>query len=134
MEFSIVTISAFVATLNEITKYIGKNVFGKDIKKFIPIFSILYGVLIGIAGYYTHVSDFGDSIMEAVFLGLSSGAAATGFHQVGKQLSKTDELPDVEIEDVEEVDTELPEVEDVIDDGVVEEESEEDEVDTTGGA
>lgn len=98
MEFSIVTISAFVATLNEITKFIFKNVFDKDVKKFIPLFSIIYGIILGVCGYYSHLSDFGDTIFEAVFIGISSGAAATGFHQVGKQLSKTDECTEEVVE------------------------------------
>ena len=77
----------------------------------------MYGVILGIAGYYSRVSDFGDTLFEAVFIGISSGAAATGFHQVGKQLAKTnDDKLDVEEIDVEDV---------VLDEETVEDEQEE---------
>ena len=51
MEFSTVTIAAFVGILNELTKSIAKDVFKKDINRFIPIFSLIYGVALSIIGY-----------------------------------------------------------------------------------
>lgn len=129
LEFTVVTISVFVSTLNEITKTISKGVFHKEINKFIPIFSILYGICLAIIAFYTGLSNFGNNVIEAIFIGLSSGAAAVGYHQVGKQLFKdsvilptiedtteqgqTDddkeevvELPDTEVSDVENTDVE----------------------------
>lgn len=91
LEFSIVSLSAFVGALNELTKAVSKSVFKKEINRFIPIFSIIYGILLSIIGYRSQVSYFGTNIIEAIFIGLSSGAAATGYHQVGKQLMKTEE-------------------------------------------
>ena len=128
LEFSIVTISVFVSTLNEITKALAKGVFRKDINKFIPLFSIAYGIGLAIAAFYTGIENFGNNIIQAVFIGLSSGAAAVGYHQVGKQLLKPQEQPqqqeeedpvaeavedveDVVVDDVEDVDN--VEVEDV---------------------
>ena len=108
LEFSIVTISVFVSTLNEITKALVKGIFKKEINKFIPLFSIAYGIGLAIIAFYTGIENFGNNLVEAMFIGLSSGAAATGYHQVGKQLFKTENQPTA-TETVEEE----PEVEDV---------------------
>lgn len=88
--FSILTISPFVGILNEATKSIAKC-FKKDINRYIPIFSLVYGVILGIAGYYIPDLDFGHNLVEAIFAGLVGGGAATGVHQTFHQLSsKTD--------------------------------------------
>lgn len=91
LEFSIITISSFVTLLDSITRYIGKFCFKKDISRVIPIFSIIYGVALGVCGFYTPNVEMGTNLIEAVFIGLSAGAAATGINQVGKQLNKKDE-------------------------------------------
>lgn len=119
LEFSIVTISVFVSTLNEITKTLVKGVFKVEINRFIPLFSIVYGIGLAILAFYTGIENFGNNLVEAMFIGLSSGAAATGYHQIGKQLFKpvasttnaepvedVDPIDDVETEDVEDVDVE----------------------------
>ena len=92
LEFSIVTITAFVAALNEVTKLIFRCV-NKNVDRFIPIFSLVFGVALGVWGYYIPDVDMGKKIIEAILIGLSAGAAATGCHQVYKQLSKK-EKPD----------------------------------------
>lgn len=127
MEISVVSISAVVATLNQVTKLIAKDVFGKKVNRFIPIFSIVYGILLGVIGYYTKISDFGNTVIEAIFIGVSAGAAATGYHQVGKQLAKGDDEEDENYDDDEEDETEDDElaVEDVtLEDVTLEGESE----------
>ena len=91
LEFSIITISAFVGVLNEIVKYISKNVFKKDISRYIPLFSLGFGIILGIAGFYTPNVAMGNNIIEAIFIGLSAGSAATGIHQIPKQLMKEKE-------------------------------------------
>lgn len=96
LEFSIVTISSFVGVLNEIVKYISKTVFKKDISKYIPLFSIGFGIILGIAGFYIPNVAMGNNVVEAIFIGLAAGSAATGFHQVGKQLAKDDTSEAVE--------------------------------------
>ena len=106
MEFSIVTISAFVAALNEVTKVIAKT-FGYKINRLIPIFSLIYGVGLGIAGYFTPNVQMGNNLVEAIFIGLSAGAASTGCHQIYKQLAKKEYDgvdPAEDEETVEEVD------------------------------
>jgi hypothetical protein len=90
LQFSILTIGTFVTLLDSITIFIGKACFKKDIKKIIPIFSLIFGLILGIAGYYTPNVEMGANLIEAVFIGLSAGAAATGINQVGKQLGKSD--------------------------------------------
>jgi len=80
-----------VTLLNECTKTIAKLTVKKDVSKYIPACSIVFGIILGIAGYYTTGVDMGNNIVEAIFIGISAGAAATGIHQVGKQLNKTDE-------------------------------------------
>lgn len=88
LEFSIVTITAFVAALNECVKYVGKTAFKKDMNPYIPIFSLSFGIVLGICGYFTSGVEMGHNLIEAVFIGLTAGATSTGIHQVGKQLYK----------------------------------------------
>lgn len=88
LEFSIITISTFVTILVSTTRYIATACFKKDISKVLPLFAIAYGIVLGIAGYYTPDIEMGKNLVEAIFIGISTGAAATGFNQVGKQLYK----------------------------------------------
>lgn len=117
LQFSILTIGTFVTMLDSITIFIGKACFKKDIKKVIPIFSLIFGLALGIAGYYTPNVDMGANLIEAIFIGLSAGAAATGVNQVGKQLGKNDDMSSIilylkkildSIEVPENVDNEIP--------------------------
>ena len=115
--FSILTISPFVGILNEATKSIAKC-FKKDINRYIPIFSLVYGVILGIVGYYIPGLDFGDNLVEAIFAGLVGGGAATGVHQTFHQISsKTDdansESSDINNDD-ESSSTVVPEEDEVI--------------------
>lgn len=86
LEFSIVTITTFVALLNQAVKTIAEKSFNKNINKYIPICSLVFGLILGIAGYFMPNVEMGNNIIEAIFIGISAGAAATGCHQVGKQL------------------------------------------------
>ena len=92
LQFSILTIGTFVTMLDSISIYIGKACFKKDIKKIVPILSLVFGLALGIAGYYTPNVDMGGNLIEAVFIGLSAGAAA---NQVGKQLGKNDDMSSI---------------------------------------
>ena len=91
LQFSILTIGTFVTMLDSMTIFIGKQCFKKDIRRVIPIFSLIFGLALGIAGYFTPNVDMGGNLVEAVFIGLSAGAAATGINQVGKQLGKEED-------------------------------------------
>ena len=86
LEFSIATITVFVGFLNELVKYISKKCFNVEINKYIPLFSIGFGMILGICGYFIPNVTMGNNIIEAIFIGISAGCAATGIHQVGKQL------------------------------------------------
>lgn len=133
LQFSILTIGTFVTMLDSITMLVSKQCFKKDINKVIPIFSLVYGLILGIAGFYTPNVDMGANIIEAIFIGLSAGAAATGVNQVGKQLSKNDDMSVIisylkkfvdsidvsedikEIPDIDLSDTDVPESDDQCD-------------------
>lgn len=98
MKLSIVTISTFVATLNEATKYVASTFFCKDISKFIPIFSVIYGILLGLLGFFfVPDSNLGSDFIEAIIIGISAGSASTGIHQIGKQITKSKEDQSEEI-------------------------------------
>lgn len=91
LEFSIVSISAFVSVLNELTKTIANNCFKKSVNRYIPIFSLVYGVALAICGYFIPDVFFGNNIVEAIFIGLSAGGASVGVHQTFHQLAKPSE-------------------------------------------
>lgn len=88
LEFTIATISVFVAALNELVKTISMKCFNYDIKKFIPLFSVGFGLILGILGYFAPNVTMGNNIIEAIFIGIAAGGNAVGFHQIYKQLSK----------------------------------------------
>ena len=87
LEFSIITLSSFVTILVSTTKYIA-SLFKKDISYYLPIFAIIYGIILSVCGYYFTDVEMGNNIIEAVFIGISTGAGAVGINQVGKQLNK----------------------------------------------
>ena len=95
LEFSIITITSFVTILDTCTILIAKSFTKGDFKRFIPIFSLVYGVILGIIGFYMPSVEMGTNIVEAIFVGLSAGAAATGVNQVGKQLGKDDSISSI---------------------------------------
>lgn len=88
-ELTIVTIGAFVAALNQATKYIATNFIKRDISKFIPICSVIYGLVLGVIGFYLPNANMGNNLVEAVLIGISAGSASTGCHQIVKQLTKS---------------------------------------------
>ena len=88
-ELTIVTIGAFVAALNQATKYIATNFIKRNISKFIPICSVIYGLVLGIIGFYLPNANMGNTLVEAILIGISAGSASTGCHQIVKQLTKS---------------------------------------------
>lgn len=56
--------------------------------KYIPIVVGVVGGALGVAGLYTMEAFPVDNVIDAVAVGIASGLAATGLHQVGKQLTK----------------------------------------------
>lgn len=106
LQFSIITITTFVTMLVSTTRFIATACFRKDISRILPIFSITYGVILALAGYYATNVDMGNNVIEAFFIGLSAGAAATGFNQVGKQLYRG---LDIDFDDDDEPEIQAPE-------------------------
>lgn len=91
MEFSIVTISTFVVILDDAAKRIA-NCFDVKIDRYVPILSLLFGIALGVCGYFIPTVNMGNNIVEAIFIGLSAGGCSTGCHQIYKQLSKNDDV------------------------------------------
>lgn len=58
--------------------------------RFIPIIVGVVGGALGVVGLYTMGGFPVDNVIDAVAVGIASGLAATGVHQIGKQLSKDD--------------------------------------------
>ena len=56
--------------------------------KFIPVIVGCCGAILGVVGLYTMPSYPADNVIDALAVGIASGLAATGFHQIGKQLSE----------------------------------------------
>jgi hypothetical protein len=101
--YSVPIIAAFVYVLNEATKTIAKAC-GKDVKRYIPIFSIVYGLILGVCGYFIPSMNTGSDIITAIIVGIASGLASTGGHQVGHQLVKPDtESEQVDYDQVEDI-------------------------------
>ena len=90
LNFSIATIATFVGILDQITKTILNTYGKKDWDKFIPICSLVFGLILGISGYFIPNVEMGNNIIEAIFIGLSAGAASTGIHQIYHQQVKDD--------------------------------------------
>ena len=88
LQFSIITISSFVTILDESVKTISSQCFKKDVTRFLPLLSVIFGIGLGIVGFYTPSVDMGNNLVEAIFIGLSAGSAATGVNQISKQLNK----------------------------------------------
>lgn len=104
MEFSVVTITAFVGLMNQGLKYLIKTFTTKDLSKFIPICSVIFGIILGIVAYYIPNIDMGNNILEAIFMGAASGGSATAVHQSYKQLSKPSTTDDEISTDVQSCD------------------------------
>lgn len=88
MQLSILTIGAFVAVLNQGTKYIATNFVKKDISKWIPVLSVVYGIILGVIGYFLPDGNMGSNMVEAITIGIAAGSGSTGIHQVYKQMVK----------------------------------------------
>lgn len=84
MDFGITSVAAITAVVYVIG-LIFKN--SPIDSKWIPAICGVAGLLLGIAALYLHVPDFpaADPITASA-VGAVSGLAATGIHQIGKQL------------------------------------------------
>lgn len=100
-----------------------KAIGNETLKKFIPTLCAVSGSILSILAFYT-IPNFipANNWLEALYIGIGSGLAATGLHQVYKQFSEakepgvlipinddkvdTDENEGVDVEEFEETLTE----------------------------
>lgn len=62
--------------------------------KWIPVIMGACGAGLGIAAFFINIPDFASNILEAIARGIVSGLAATGIHQIWKQLNNNEEVQD----------------------------------------
>ena len=64
----------------------------------IPVFTLATGAGLGLMCYYGGVEDYAVNVVEGIARGIVSGAAATGIHQIWRQLggSKDEEIKEEE--------------------------------------
>lgn len=86
MDFGIATVVAITALVYIICLCVKASVLDN---KWIPVIAGVSGVILGIVALYIGVPDFpATDPMTAAAVGGVSGLAATGLHQVKKQLSE----------------------------------------------
>lgn len=54
--------------------------------KWIPVFTLATGAGLGLMCFYGGVEDYAVNVVEGIARGIVSGAAATGIHQIWRQL------------------------------------------------
>ena len=88
MEFTSIPVIVLLCYLiGEIYKVLFKS--KEDLYKLIPIFVTLLGGLLGLVMHLVEPSFFNvNSIISALEIGLISGSASTGMHQMVKQIWK----------------------------------------------
>lgn len=88
MEFTSIPVIVLLCYLiGEIYKVLFKS--KEDLYKLIPIFVTLFGGLLGLVMHLVEPSFLNvNSIISALEIGLISGAASTGMHQMVKQIWK----------------------------------------------
>ena len=88
MEFTSIPVIVLLCYLiGEIYKVVFKR--KEDLYKLIPILVTLFGGLVGLVMHYVEPSFLKvESIVSALEIGLISGAASTGMHQMVKQIWK----------------------------------------------
>lgn len=87
MDFGIASVAS-ITVIAFLAGYTWKNISALD-DKWIPCVCGALGLILGILAYIIKVPDFpADDIITAAAVGVVSGFAATGIHQIPKQLSK----------------------------------------------
>lgn len=80
---------ATVAAITVICFLLGMAVKASPLDdKFIPIIVGVCGAILGVVGLYAMPNFPVDNVIDAAAVGIASGLAATGLHQVGHQLTK----------------------------------------------
>ena len=85
---------ANVASITVLAFLVGlcwKNASALD-DKWIPCVCGIVGLILGIAAFYIKIPDFpAQDVITAAAVGVVSGFAATGIHQIKKQLCKSED-------------------------------------------
>lgn len=91
MEFTSIPVIVLLCYLiGEIYKVLFKS--KEDLYKLIPVFVTLFGGLLGLVMHLVEPSFLGvESVISALEIGLISGAASTGMHQIIKKTFKAKE-------------------------------------------
>lgn len=79
-----------VAAIAVISFVVGEicKAFPKFPERFIPVIVGVLGGGLGVIGLYVIPGFPADNILDAIAVGIASGLASTGAHQIYKQLSK----------------------------------------------
>lgn len=83
MDFGIVGVASITAVCYLIAQTVKATALDR---KWLPVLCGCCGAVLGLVALYAGVPDFpGDNPLTALGVGIASGLAATGAHQVGKQ-------------------------------------------------
>ena len=86
-----------VAVITAICYLVGMLVKASPLDdKWIPCIMGILGGILGVVGMFVMPDFPAHDVLNAIAIGIVSGLAATGAHQLGKQLGKDDVLPDAE--------------------------------------
>lgn len=118
METSLIMITLVTGVLSQIVKKSLPKFTTKDLTNFIPIVSILFGVILSIICYFTGFLYVGDGLFESIIYGVIAATGMTGLHQVPTQIRKYYQNISNDHNDVESM-TKLIDLIKIIIDGVV---------------
>lgn len=78
-----IIVTAVYTVITLLKRAVGSN---EKFEKFIPLIAVVLGAVLGVVGYYSGLVPAAN-VFSALMIGGSSGLAATGTHQIFKQLS-----------------------------------------------
>lgn len=89
--YAIPIITATVATLDQATKWFCNVILHKNVNKYIPMFSVVFGLIVGIVCWWQFNELLPDNTtwFQSMVIGVTSGSSSTGLHQIEKQLTKS---------------------------------------------
>ena len=91
---------ATVAAITAICYLIGMGCKAQGkIDKWIPIIVGVCGGVLGVIGWKTIAQFPADDILNSIAVGIASGLASVGVHQIGKQLTKTENEVEEEVKE-----------------------------------
>lgn len=88
METSLLLITFIAGLIAEAFKKILPKLTTKNISHFIPVISLISGIIISIICFYTNTMNVGETLIQAIIIGAIGGAGMTGLHQLPTQMRK----------------------------------------------